>query len=287
MDALDRRVNAVRLDLADSRLEGRVAAARFVAGEPSTVIAASAPVRRRPEGDAPLDTEALFGEPVLVFDHADGWSFVQLAGDGYVGYLPSEALEPGAAPTPTHCVSTVRTLVFPEPDIKRPPIGALPFGAAVVAVGGAEDRNARYVELDGGGFVVVQHLRPVDAPAADAVEEALRFVGSPYLWGGKTSLGVDCSGLIQMAFGASGVALPRDSDMQEASDRFETIPLDSPRRRGDLVFWPGHVGILLDTERLLHANAHAMLTAVEPLTDAVDRIAARGGALRAVRRLKI
>jgi cell wall-associated NlpC family hydrolase len=284
---LDPRLNAARSDLADLALRGRVEAARFVSGEEFRVAAPHAPLRRAPSQRAPLDTEALRGEPARVFEtNAEGWSWAQLTTDRYVGWVPRAALAvPGTKPT--HKVSVIRTFAFSEPDIKSVPLDALPLGAAVSVVGEAEDRNARYALIEPAGAVVVQHLSPIAARASDWTAIAERFVGTPYLWGGKTSLGLDCSGLVQLAFQTCGVAAPRDSDMQESS-LGDALPLESGLpllKRGDLVFWRGHVGLMQDAEMLLHANAHHMAVVSEPLAEALARAEGKGFRPTAVRRV--
>ncbi len=285
MSTLDRRTNAFRADLADARLRGLVEAERFVEGTPMRVAGGVAPLRREPRADASQETEALFGETVRVFEtDSDGWAWVQLDADNYVGWMRADALAaPGPAPA-THRVSAPSTILFPEPDIKRPPLGVLPMGAVVARVGEAEDRNARYALVEPDGAVVAQHLAPLEATQADFVSVAERFVGAPYLWGGRTVAGIDCSGLVQVALGAAGIPAPRDTDMQEAALGVRLAGVE-PLRRGDLVFWRGHVGIMLDADQLLHANAHHMATAVEPLAAAVRRFEARGVAVSCVRRL--
>lgn len=285
MTQLDKRLNAFRPDLADSALRGQVEARRFTDGEPATVRVPLADLRRRPGSDQPLETQALFGEETLVFeDDGEGWSWVQLARDRYVGWMPSASLVAGAPPAATHRVCVPRTLVFPGPDIKQPPMHDLPLGATVRAHGEAEDRNARYALIEPFGAVVVQHLEPVDARAPDFVAVAERFLGVPYLWGGKGVLGIDCSGLVQLALAQSGIDAPRDTDLQ-FRDLGSALPEGASLQRGDLAFWPGHVGIMLDEARLLHANAHHMMTAVEPLEEAVARISAKGTAFLGLKRL--
>ncbi len=281
---LDPRLNAFRDDLADGRLQGRVEATRFVAGEECRIVSPVAPVRRRPSPDAPLDTEALFGEPVTVFEtDAEGWSWVQLGTDGYVGYVPSVAIgRLGAAPT--HRVRVPRTLLFPGPDIKLPPLHDLPMGALVTVTGAAEDHNARYAMTQPHRAVVEQHLTPLGTVEPDVVAVAERFVGVPYLWGGKSASGIDCSGLVQIACAMAGIDAPRDTDMQERGLGTRIAGIES-LQRGDLIFWKGHVGIMLDGTRLLHANAHHMLTAIEPLSAATARLEAKGAAVTSVRRI--
>lgn len=283
---LDPRLNAFRDDLADVRLQGRVEATRFVRGEERCIVSPLAPVRRRPSPDGPLDTEALFGESATVFEtDAEGWSWVQLGTDGYVGYVPSVAIGPIGAP-PTHRVCVPRTLLFPGPDIKLPPLHDLPMGASVTVTGAAEDHNARYAMTQPHGAVVEQHLKPIGTVEPDFVVVAERFVDVPYLWGGKSASGIDCSGLVQIACQMAGIAAPRDTDMQERCLGTRIAGIET-LQRGDLVFWKGHVGIMLDGERLLHANAHHMLTAIEPLDAAIGRVEAKGAAVTSIRRVRL
>ncbi|MDX7953091.1 NlpC/P60 family protein [Lichenihabitans sp. Uapishka_5] len=276
--SFDRRLTPARPDRAAAFLRGQVEAATFVEGEVRSIAAAAVPLRRAPRLDCALDTEAVRGEAVTVYDtDAEGWAWVQLAGDGYCGYLPAEALGPSEAPT--HRVAALRTLVFPGPDLKLPIIGALTLGAKV-GVGETVGTYARIRE----GFVPAGHLRPLDDVELEAVAVAERFLGVPYLWGGKTSLGLDCSALVQVAHAAAGRAVPRDSDMQEQQVG-APLPDGTALRRGDLVFWRGHVGLMRDTDTLLHANAHAMAVTSEPLAEARRRIlAATGADVTAIRR---
>lgn len=280
---LDPRITPVRPDLADARLRGRVEAARFSEGTQKRVTAPSAPVRRHPAHDAALDTEALMGERVTVYDEHGGFAWVQVETDGYVGYAPADALG-DVGTEPNHRVAALRTFVYPGPNLKLPPTAFLSFNAAVAVVAHAGE----YAELSGGGFVHLAHLVDLSTREPDFVAVAERFVGTPYLWGGKTSLGVDCSGLLQTALAAAGIPAPRDSDMMA---RDLGVPVDigpelSGLQRGDLVCWGGHIGVMLDGERLLHANGHAMATAIEPLRVAEERIRTKSyGPITGVRRL--
>jgi len=278
----DPRRHVYRADLAAEHLRGLVEAERYVSGEPRQVGAASLPLRRAPRFDATLDTEALHGETVTVYDEREGWAWVQLDHDNYVGYMPSEGLVP-AAVAPTHRVSVLRTYIFPEPDSKVPPLAMLSLNARLAVA----EETGRYLRLENGGFVYARHAVPVGEHAADFVAVAEAFLGTPYLWGGRTSVGLDCSGLVQLAAAAAGHAVPRDADMQaaeagQAVDWHEGGAL----ARGDLVFWEGHVGIMTSPGAFIHANAHHMAVEIEPLRAASDRIkAAAGFTISGVRRL--
>ena len=282
MDAgYDARVTPARADIAATALKGKVGAPRYVDGVSREVIDPVAPVRAEPRPDAPLLTEALKGERVSVYDSdAEGWAWGQLASDGYVGYMPANAL---AVPArgPTHKVTVPRTLVFPGPSIKDPPLEALPLGARICVT----RVDGRMAVTATGAYVPAVHLAALDVFADDFVAVAEYFAGVPYLWGGKTALGLDCSGLVQVALTACGLACPRDSDMQERA-LGETVAVDPATfERGDLVFWKGHVAIVRDREHFIHANAWHMAVAVEPIADAVARIQSAGSAVTSVKRL--
>jgi hypothetical protein len=278
MTVRDPRLTPARPDLAASHLRGEVEAARYSDGVLQDVIDAQAPVRQGPSHGAGLLTEALRGERVMIYDiDEEGWAWGQLQSDGYVGFIPAAALlAPGAAPT--HRVAALRTLLFPGPSIKLPPLQLLSLGAQL-AITRTQDTFA----VCAAGYIPARHLSPLASAEPDFVAVAERFIGAPYLWGGKTSLGLDCSGLVQAALTAAGVTCPRDSDMQEAA---LGAPVDLAEvRRGDLLFWKGHVGIARDAATLLHANAFHMAVASEPRAEALARIAAGGSALTSVRRL--
>jgi cell wall-associated NlpC family hydrolase len=281
MPAFDPRVTPARADLAAKHLEGKVSAARYVEGRLYEVIEPQAPLRREPRPDAPLDTEALKGERVTIYDsNGEGWAWGQLAADDYIGWLPDNALAlPG--PAPTHKVTALRTLAFPGPSIKLPPREALPLGARV-AIARIEDRMA---VTQSGAFVPATHLAPLDWNETDYVAVAERFIGTPYLWGGKTALGLDCSALVQVALAACGVSCPRDSDMQEAALGTVVAGDLSALRRGDLIFWKGHVAIVRGPDSLLHANAYHMAVAIEPIAEAVTRIRNAGSEITSGRRI--
>ena len=272
-----------RPDLAAAHLKGQVEAARFVTGTPMRVRVPVAPLRREPRPDAPLDTEALFGEAVTVYEtDSEGWSWLQLHDDSYVGYMPTEALGPDKA-APTHRIDALRTFVYPGPSIKEPPRAALSLGSTI-AVHGEEGKFFKIAD----GFIFAMHAKPLDETEKDYAETAKRFEGIPYLWGGKSSLGIDCSGLVQTALKAAGIACPRDTSMQvnELGSPIEWDDRLLGLQRGDFVFWKGHVGIMLDPENLVHANGHFMEVVSEPLRMARDRTLAKGsGPIVMIRRL--
>ncbi|MBB5047352.1 cell wall-associated NlpC family hydrolase [Rhodopseudomonas rhenobacensis] len=278
----DPRLTPARPDLAAKHLEGKVEALRFVTGEEFEVFDGVAPVRRDPFGGAMLDTQALKGERVTIYERsAEGWDWGQLHSDGYVGWLPDLALYPPGPPA-THKVTALRSFAFPGPSIKLPPVDTLPLGArlAVARLDGG------FAITHDGQYVPAQHVSAIDAFESDFVAVAERFLGTPYLWGGKSSLGIDCSGLVQVALNACGLACPRDSDMQQAQlgRALSVAEMQSPQR-GDLMFWKGHVAIVRDADSIVHANAHAMATAIEGIGAAIARIAAAGSDLAAIRRL--
>jgi cell wall-associated NlpC family hydrolase len=281
--SFDRRITPFRADLADERLRGQVEAERFTTGTVKRVIASFAPLHRHPSREAPVDTQAIFGESVTVYDEHEGWTWVQLHDDGYVGYLPSDALgEPGLEPT--HKVGAIRTFIYPGPNLKLPYESYLTLNSKVAVTG----IQGEYARLATGGWVFAAHLTGLEAREADYVSVAERLLHTPYLWGGKTSLGIDCSGLAQTALTAAGIKAPRDSDMQE---RHLGSPVDlrpdlSGLQRGDLVFWKGHVGLMMDGTRLIHATGYTMTVMIEPLAVAEERIRTKSyGPITSITRL--
>jgi len=281
--ALDPRRHAVRPDLAALALRGQVTAPRYAAGTIRQVARPAVPLRREPNLALGLDTEALYGELVKVYDEKDGWAWVQLERDRYVGYVPSAVLTSEIMPM-THRVKALGTFIYPAADIKTPPIMHLPLNAELRVAEWSE----RFCRLERGGFVITRHITERDRFERDFVDIAERLIGSPYLWGGRTRIGIDCSGLVQVALQAAGVDAPRDTDMQAAElGKAISIPNDlEGLRRGDLVFWQGHVGIMSDGIMLVHANAHHMAVAAETLPEAADRIAKQGSPITIIRRLE-
>ncbi|HEV3410324.1 MAG TPA: NlpC/P60 family protein [Chthoniobacterales bacterium] len=282
--SLDPRTTPARPDLAAKHLAGVVEAQRFVDGKEYEIDASHAPVRSARSHEASLVTEALKGERVTIYDIGDdGWAWGQLAGDGYVGFLPAGALCE-AGPVATHKVSALRTFVFPGPSIKLRPTETLSFGCQLVVA----RVEGPFAVTAAGGHVPLFHLAPIDTMETDFVAVAERFLGTPYLWGGKTSLGVDCSGLLQLALAACGIPCPRDTDMQEQAlgSALARPHARGQLRRGDLLFWKGHVAIARDGMTLVHANASRhMAVAIETTAAAIARIRAIAGEVTSVRRL--
>jgi cell wall-associated NlpC family hydrolase len=278
----DPRLTPARGDIAAKYLEGKVSSERFVAGEEFEVAHALAPVCTAPRSDAALLTQALKGERVTIYDRtSEGFAWGQLDSDGYVGWLPDAAIaRPSAAPT--HKVTALRTFAFPGPSIKLPPVETLPLGARLT------------IAREDGVFAVTRegwhlprcHVGGIDAIEDDFVAVAERFVGTPYLWGGKSSLGIDCSGLVQVALTAAGTGCPRDSDMQQDGLGRELSAAEARKlHRGDLMFWKGHVAIVRDATTIVHANAHHMATVIEHTAEATARIKAAGSEVVAIKRL--
>lgn len=279
---LDPRLTPARPDLAAKHLEGKVKAERFVEGVEYEVFDPIAPVRRAPSHDAPLDTEALKGERVTIYDRdGEGWAWGQLQSDNYVGWLPENALVTPRG-KPNHKITALRTFAFPGPSIKLPPVEALPLGAQieiVITEGGFAITSQRH-------YLPSQHVAALDMYERDFVAVAERFVGAPYLWGGKSSLGIDCSGLVQVSLTATGIKAPRDSDMQEGALGAPLAPAQwNKLQRGDLIFWKGHVAIARDNNTIVHANAHHMATAIEDTRAAIARIKVAGSDVASIKRL--
>ena len=282
MADIDPRTNPYRADLAAAYLLGHVAAAKFVLPVKKTVIAGNTPLRRNPQDNAPLDTELQFGERVEIYEEKKGWSWVQSMTDGYVGYTRSAMLGDNPA-AQTHTLNVLRSYLFLEPDLKAPSRTLLSMTAALTIL----EKTNSYCALEGGGWVYARHLVSIKDFETDLVTVAHRFLGTPYLWGGKSSIGLDCSALVQLSLARCGLSVPRDTSMQETAIG-KPVGFkgdESILERGDLIYWPGHVGIWIDGDRFIHANATDMIVKIVPLRDAAASIEdTTGDKIRSVRR---
>lgn len=274
----DPRLTPARPEIAAAHLSDHVTAERFVEGRGMRVALPLLPLTCSPDPEAPLDSQLLLGEAFTVYDVEDqtGLAWGQAACDGYVGWVPQAGLD-----TPqetTHHITQPLALIYGEPEVKSRPIDALPYLAKVAVAG----QNGRWLELADGGWIPGRHLS--DGPqSGDWVTRAEQFLGAPYLWGGRSVMGLDCSALIQLARLGAGQSCPRDSDMQQ--DQGTALDVDGPFQRGDLMFWKGHVGVMQSPDTLLHANAFHMAVTLENLSLARDRIDAQGdGKMTAARR---
>jgi cell wall-associated NlpC family hydrolase len=269
MPDLDNRLDAYRPDLADEKLRGRIDAKRFVEGVSMEVVVPVTAMHREASSTAMQTTQALFGERLVAFETRDDWVWCQLERDSYVGYVAKAAVSSNLT-KPTHRVSVPSTFLYPLPDIKSQAATNLPMNAKLEIAASDE----KFSRLSNGRYVFTKHVRPLNEFASDFVSIAEKFLDVPYYWGGKTAQGLDCSGLVQTSLEVCGISSPRDTDMQETQLGQSLLINDlDGLRRGDLVFWKGHVGIMTDQKTLLHANGHHMMTVKEPLADAVARIA--------------
>lgn len=265
---LDTRLHAFREDLADERLRGRVDARRFTKGTLRAATARVLDLHAAPDADTGILAQAVFGETLRVFDERDGFAWVARERDGYVGYAASDGV--GERAEPTHMVVAQRTFPYRDADLKSPRRYPLSMGSLVAVSGASETRGTAYRKTSE-GWIVASHLAALETLGGDYVSHAARLLHVPYLWGGDSGFGVDCSGLVSLAMRLAGRDVVRDSDMQ--AEKLGTAIDGGDLRRGDLVFWHGHVGIMENEETLLHANGHTMSVAREPYGQAVERIA--------------
>lgn len=280
---LDRRLHAFRDDLADESLKGQVAATNFTGSKAYLVRTPEAPLHRKTDVSSTMETQALMGETVNVFENKDGWCWGQMACDGYVGYMPSDMLVPAMDDLlPSAQIIVQRSFVYPYAELRAPALMALSMGSRVTITGEEETRGNSYqlIRMPDGreGAVFASHIQTITDTNKDWVALAEQFLHVPYLWGGRSSIGLDCSALVQIARLTVGKPTLRDSDMLGKMGRPIELPTDfSGLQRGDLIFWPGHVAIMLDETRIIHTNGYHMATAIEPLAVAEARIAAHYG----------
>ena len=272
----DPRVNPWRDDLAAEHLRGEIDAPVYARGHDRAVIAPVTALRRAPAHGAMMDTQLLLGEKFRVYEERGPWVWGQAQSDDYVGYVLAEDL--GVDIATTHRVTALRSFIYTDPDIKSRPLMAVSMGAHVRVTG----FEGAFGVLADGSYIFAGHIDAETAHAHDFVQVADRFIGVPYLWGGRESLGLDCSALVQISLSMCGHACPRDSDMQEA---VLGAPVGGDLARGDLVFWKGHVGILQNADTLLHANATHMCVVSEPFVPATKRIGETAGDIRQIRRM--
>jgi cell wall-associated NlpC family hydrolase len=279
--ARDPRLLPARDGIAADHLEGVVPAKRYISGKRRSVTAGSAALRNAPDAAAEQVNQALFGETFTVYDEHEGWAWGQLSADHYVGWMRADEL--GEAAPPTHRLRVLRSFIYEAPNMKSKPIKAVSMNA-LLALG---EPDGNFTRVLNSGWIFSRHVSVLGDFELDFVDVASRFVGSPYLWGGRESAGIDCSGLVQVSLQATGKSPLRDSDMQEKSLGELVRPEAdySNLQRGDLVFWRGHVGIMESPAMLLHASARDMHVEIEPLSEAIARIKPIAGEVRSVRRL--
>ncbi len=268
---LDPRTTPARPDIAFESLKGKIEATRFTRGKVMTISTPLADLRYGPRNTEGLLTQGLLGEQFRVLDSHAGWAFGQLLTDGYVGYLEEKNLA-SHYPEANYRVSVPLTHIYPVPDLKTPIRMALPFGAKLCANPG--DAREGFAEVKGLGWVYAKHLVALGDRMEDFISTAKGFLNSPYLWGGRSTSGLDCSALVQLSLMAAGIPCPRDTDQQQKAVGHSTsnIPDVALAREGDLVFFPGHVGFLLGDNRLLHANAYHMRVTIDNVNEVADRV---------------
>ncbi|MEP4432878.1 MAG: NlpC/P60 family protein, partial [Hyphomicrobiales bacterium] len=268
---LDRRLHAFRDDLADEALKGQVESTNFTDSAPYLVAVSEAPLHREANFSSTMETQALMGETIHVFENKDGWCWGQMACDGYVGYVPSATLVAAQDEgLPTAQITVQRSFVYPLAELRAPALMALSMGSRVTVIGDGETRGTAYklIRLPNGkeGAMIASHIQPISNTELDWVSLAEQFLHVPYLWGGRSSIGLDCSALVQITRLTAQKKSLRDSDMLGKMGQPIDLNADfSGLTRGDLIFWPGHVAIMLDDTRIIHSNGYHMLTAIEPL----------------------
>lgn len=260
----DPRVTPARGDLADRSLEEKIKAEKYVDGTEYQLVYGLTNLYSHPDVKSETSSQLLYGEFFTVYEIRNGWAWGQAKDDNYVGYCRADALTPDLFPT-THHVTNTCSHIYLEPDPKSPPVGQV-FMMSNISVINEVPENG-FVQLVDGNWIYATHIS--NNFGTKPVSEALKLLYAPYQWGGKSCIGIDCSGLIQLAFAATGVSVPRDSDQQAKAIGTPLIDDDVPDQ-GDLAFFPGHVGFMLDDMHLLHANAHHMRVSIDPLRNVID-----------------
>lgn len=264
IEKLDTRLHAYRPDIADVSLKGKVSSKKYVEGEKFQVAVGKANVYNRPDRKTALSNQILYGEFFTIFEIKDGWAWGQSLKDDYVGYCSLNNLTPDLHKT-THHVSALSTFIYPEPNFKLPPIDQLHMISDVSVIN--ETQTNGFVQLADGNWIYATHI--AKDYGEDPVSEALKFLYTPYLWGGRSNAGIDCSGLLQIAYASVGITIPRDADLQEKTIG-NILSDDEELQHGDIAFFPGHVGLMIDDIHILHANAHHMRVSIDPLKDVID-----------------
>jgi cell wall-associated NlpC family hydrolase len=281
---LDKRLHAFRDNLADARLEGLVKAEQFVDGIARRVVSPVADIRREPNLTAPIESQALYGESFLVFEDRAGFCWAQLQTDKYVGYIESHNLTPNLE-TPNYKVAVPRTFTYSDSDLKMPIVQSLSLGSQLSVIDENETRGTHYLKLSTGDYIIAHHAKPIDTHENDPVSIALSLLHTPYLWGGRSAFGIDCSGLVQLCYATCGYTLPRDSDML-SQNAGVVLQKNEPLKRSDLVFWKGHVALMESTDTIIHASGHSMAVVVEFYEQALNRIEPIYGLPTVFRRVK-
>ncbi len=285
-DSFDRRVTPIRDDLAAEYLRDQIQVDRYTSGIQMQIKTGFADLRKTPSEKARLDTQLLFGETFTVYDEDGDWVWGQCETDAYVGYTGRCNLSP-IKNQPEHFVTALRTYLYPGPDLKLPPIALLSLGSRVCMDSAEKFANERFAKVDG-GYVFAKHIQPIDDFVSDYVFVAELFLGTPYYWGGRTSIGLDCSALVQLAVARLGLACPRDTDLQETmlGEEISVANGFGDLTRGDLVFWRGHVAIMVDSQSMIHANATNMAVTIDPLAEFAAGIEPSEGPVTSIKRLR-
>ena len=278
---LDPREYAFRPTIAASYLQGIVAADQFSDGVVCSVTDSVLPLKNKPYDQAELASEMLFGEKFIVYESQGAWAWGQSQTDGYVGFVKSDGLSDRPA-SPTHEVKELKTFVYQRPDIKSPVLKGLAMGSKV----SLEKQNEKFICLKEGGWIIEKHVVELNVKEASFIAVARKYIGTPYLWGGRSSNGLDCSALVQLSLSRVGILAPRDTDQQEETVGSFCGKNAKKIEKGDLLYTKGHVAIASGKTLILHANAHHMRVVEEPLQAFLSRLDAANRQLRSIKRLK-